>query len=215
MQKVKILETEDLNKEIKRIRVEKPKGFVYHPGQSIEISHDSQDWQDKKRPFSFISIPSDDYLEFAIKAHTDIGFSKFVHSLKKGDEIIFVDEPYGRYKFLGEGTFIAGGVGITPIISIVRSLKKADLSNSKCIYSASSKNEFLFLKELKEKFGKNLITNITNKNPEKRISKEYLEKNLNENDLKKRFYVCGPGIFRKQACAMLEELGVNKDKIQG
>ena len=215
MQKAKILETENLNNEVKRIRVEKPKGFIYHPGQSIEISHDSPDWQEKKRPFSFISIPSNDYLEFAIKAHTDIGFSKFVHSLKKGDEIIFVDEPYGRYKFIGEGVFIAGGVGITPLISIVRSLKKAELSNSKCIYSASSKNEFLFLKELKEKFGKNLITNITNKKPEKRIDKKFLEKNLEKDDFSKMFYVCGPAIFRKQVRSMLEELGADKDKIQG
>ena len=76
----------------------------------------------EKRPFTFTSLPGDDHLEFTIKCYTDHdGVTNQLGQLKAGDELLLHDI-WGAIHYTNEGTFIAGGAGITPFIAIFRQL---------------------------------------------------------------------------------------------
>lgn len=51
-----------------------------------------------------------------------MGVTNELLSLKAGDNLI-VNDIFGAIHYKGEGTFIAGGAGVTPFISIFRDLK--------------------------------------------------------------------------------------------
>lgn len=101
-----------------RIAVERPRGFQFIPGQAVDLAINKDPWRNEKRCFSFISLPGDDFLEFAIKTYPEHnGVTNQLRTLKKDDELILYD-PFGEIAYKGEGTFIAGGAGVTPFIAV-------------------------------------------------------------------------------------------------
>jgi ferredoxin-NADP reductase len=77
-----------------------------------------------------------DHLEFTIKIYSDHdGVTNQLGQLKVGDELLLHDV-WGAIQYKGEGTFIAGGAGVTPFIAIFRQLQKdKKLGNNKLIFS--------------------------------------------------------------------------------
>ncbi|MDQ6975344.1 MAG: 2Fe-2S iron-sulfur cluster-binding protein, partial [Mariprofundaceae bacterium] len=61
---VKVLETDQLNESVTRIRLEKPAEFSYFPGQFINIIRQSDDLM---RSYSLASVPDESFLELHIK----------------------------------------------------------------------------------------------------------------------------------------------------
>ena len=119
---VSILSVEADTHDVKRFRVEKPSGYTFIPGQATEVSINKEGWQDKRNPFTFTSLNAEDSLEFTIKiydAHQAVTHQLAL--LKPGDELILHDV-WGAIQYKGEGTFIAGGAGVTPFIAIFRQL---------------------------------------------------------------------------------------------
>ena len=209
---VKILDIKKNKNNVIFLKIEKPKDFNFIPGQSIEMTFNNKEWENKKRPFSFVSLPSDSELDFAIRVYEEHnGFTKKLKGMNVGDEIILIGNPYGKYVWRGKGVFIAGGLGITPLYCLAKSLKKLDVKNSKFIYSAKNKEDIIYGSELDEIFGKNLIYRYSRK--EGRVDSKFLSDVLNSEDLKGVFYICGPPMFRKQIKKIIEDFGVDSDKI--
>jgi ferredoxin-NADP reductase len=131
---VKITSIENINPDIIKMVTTKPIGFKFIPGQNVGISIDKPHWNQIKRPFTFTSIPSDDYLEFMIKIfRKHDGETNEMMSLSVNDELI-LHEVFGNIKFSEEGVFIAGGMGVTPFISIMRQLHFSNIvGNNKLI----------------------------------------------------------------------------------
>src|SRR5206468_5768410 len=123
-QAVKIISIKPVTHNVNQIRVEKPAGYQFVPGQATEVSINKDKWREEKRPFTFTGLNEDPYLEFTIKSYKDHqGVTNEIGLLKTGDELI-VRDVWGAIHYQGEGYFIAGGAGITPFIAILRRLRK-------------------------------------------------------------------------------------------
>ncbi|MET0327458.1 MAG: ferredoxin reductase family protein [Luteimonas sp.] len=100
-------------------------GLDFRPGQYAWITIGDTPWRLQQHPFSISSSADDATLEFTIKPLGD--FTERVGTLSPGMRA-FVEGPYGEFVYLPEqrpdgAVFIAGGVGITPIISMLRTAR--------------------------------------------------------------------------------------------
>ena len=220
--KVKIKKIEPVTHDVKRIAIEKPKGFKFTAGQATEVSINKSGWEDKKRPFTFTSLNEDPDLEFIIKGYSlkkypdHSGVTEKIHKLKVGDELI-INEPWGTINYKGLGVFIAGGAGITPFIAIFRKLTKdKKLKGNKLIFSNKEARDVILEPELKEIFDDNeLALTLTREKKDGyehgRIDAEFLEKHAG--DFSQNFYVCGPKQMVKDLREILEKLGASADSL--
>src|SRR5687767_13501216 len=120
---VKIKHINNITHNVLGIVTEKPAGYNFVPGQATDVSLKKPGWQQQKRPFTFTSLPENDYLEFTIKTYPEHkSLTNEMLQLNEGDQLI-VHEVWGTIEYRGEGIFIAGGAGVTPFISILRSLR--------------------------------------------------------------------------------------------
>ena len=122
--RLKITAITPLARNVFQYDLEKPEGLVFEPGQAVDVSIGKEGWEDEKRPFTFTSLPCDDRLQFMIKSYPDHGgVTEQLARLIVGDMLI-IDGPFGTIAHRGEGTFIAGGAGVTPFIAILRDLQR-------------------------------------------------------------------------------------------
>ncbi|GAB3645594.1 hypothetical protein GCM10028791_04030 [Echinicola sediminis] len=215
--RLKILEKEPVTHDVNRYKLEKPRGFQFTPGQATEVSLLKAGWEAEKRPFTFTNLPSDDYLEFTIKSYKGHeGVTKRLGEIEVGEEIE-IGDPWGTISFKGEGVFIAGGAGITPFISILRSLRKKNkIGNSALIFANKTNEDIILYEELKAILGHKFFNIISHQKDtaydKGLIDKEYLKRKIGDFD-HQHFYVCGPSGFMKAVMGSLKELGAKPDAL--
>jgi ferredoxin-NADP reductase len=214
--RVKILMTEFITHDVKRFVVEKPNGYEFIPGQAALLSIPDSKWENEFREFSFTSMNPDRVLEFSIKAYSDHdGVTKQLHMLDSGDEVV-IHEPFGTIQYQGKGVFLAGGVGITPFIAILRQLHKDNqLKGNTLIFSNKTAKDVILEKEFREILGDDLILTLTRDDVEGyergRITKEMIQKYVE--NLNQKFYICGPDPFVLDIKKTLEKMGVKEENI--
>lgn len=144
-----IQDIREVTHDVRQIRLEKPEEYTFIPGQATEVAVDREGWRDKGRPFTFTSLDTDPYLEFVIKIYPDHGgVTDQIGTLSAGDRLI-IGDPWGTITYKGEGTFLAGGAGVTPFIAILRDLhRKGEIGNNRLIFSNKTERDVI----LKEKF---------------------------------------------------------------
>ena len=117
---------------VKTFRLAMPNGsplpFAYEPGQFATLTlHPDSHPDGIKRSYTIASSPSQrDYFELTIKREPQGLCSRFMHdAVSVGDELQ-VQTPLGRFYFNGTTAdrvvLMAGGVGITPMMSALRYL---------------------------------------------------------------------------------------------
>ncbi|MDZ7635068.1 MAG: FAD-binding oxidoreductase [Bacteroidales bacterium] len=155
---VKIISTGSLTHDVKVFRVEKPAGYSFTPGQATDVSVNTPELKNKKRPFTFTGLNHDPYLEFIIKIYTaHKGVTNEIDKLEPGDELI-IRNAWGAISYKGPGIFIAGGAGITPFVSIFRDLKtKNQLRSNRLIFANKTKADIIMEEELRELLGPDFI----------------------------------------------------------
>lgn len=209
---VKILDSAFITPDVKRFKVEKPKGYTFIPGQAAGVALDKPGWADRKKPFTFTSLTSSRTLEFIIKIYDDHdGVTKQLGLAKKGDGLLLGD-PYGAIHYQGPGFFFAAGAGVTPYIAILRDLqKKKKLAGNTLVCSNKTADDVIMDKEFTEMLGKNFLNIFTRQHVigfrEKRIDRDTLVALVQ--DFNQHFYVCGPQAFVTDLCDMLKTLGAD------
>lgn len=207
---VKITDILSLTHDVKMLKTEKPEGYDFKPGQATEVAINKKGWTDEKRPFTFTSLPQDDYLEFVIKSYRDHdGVTKEIEDLVEGDELI-IDDSWGAIQYKGKGVFIAGGSGITPFISILRDLKsKGELNGNKLIFANKTGKDVIMESYFHEILGENFISILDQEKVEGhangRVNMEFLKSKLD--DFSQEFYVCGPQPMVESVSELLKQLG--------
>ncbi len=178
-----------------RIVTEKPPEYNFISGQATELSINKPGWQDEKRPFTFTCLPENDYLEFTIKIYSSHkGVTNELLKLNKGDELIIRDS-WGVINYLGEGTFIAGGAGITPFISILRNLHSQNkIGGNKLLFANDIEEDIINKEEFENILGDNFI-NILSRGKSDKYEHGYITEDFLKTkvpDFTKYFYLCGP-----------------------
>lgn len=213
---LKVLETSYVTHDVKRFVLEKPPGYTFIPGQSVNISINVPGWEKILRPFTFTNLPEDKYLEFMIKIYRNRnGFTKKIESINKGDELILHDI-FGVIHYKENGVFIAAGSGITPFLSIFRYLQKQKrLSKNLLIYSNKTKEDVIMGESLYAMLKDKFIPVFTRENVigfiENRIDRNFLIDHID--NFKQQFYICGPETFVKDLKEILVSLGATIDHI--
>lgn len=215
-QHVKIKLIKHITHDVLQIVTEKPKDIDFVPGQATEMFLGKAGKEGEGNPFTFTCPPSEDHLEFMIKTYPDHkGLTNELLKLKKGDEVI-LNDVFGAIAYKGEGTFIAGGAGITPFIAILRDLKsKNNLGNNRLIFANKTKADIILKDEFKEMLGKNFINILSDEKTEEyaqgRITVEFIKKN--SPNLNGYFYLCGPPPMMDAVEGQLAHLKISKDSI--
>lgn len=209
---VKIRSIDNVTHNVLKIVTEKPKGYNFIPGQATEIAINKNAWKNERRPFTFTCLPSDNFLEFTIKTYpSHKGVTNELLHLKQGDELILHDV-FGTISYRGEGVFIAGGAGVTPFISILRSLRsKNEMGGNKLIFANKTKSDIILEQEFTELLGDKFINILSDEKLEGYangyMSEEFLK--INISDLKKRVYLCGPEPMMDSIEKQLLNIGVD------
>ena len=199
-----------------KIVTDKPPYYNFWSGQATDVSINKPGWSSKRNPFTFTSIPADDYLEFTIKLYPKHdGVTNELRHLKKDDRLIIRDV-YGAINYTGEGVFIAGGAGITPFMSIIRHLHTInELGANKLIFANKTKDDIIYEEELKSYFGKNFLNILSDEKLDGydygHIDATYIK--AKSNGLDQFFYLCGPPPMVADVEMQLKALEVDPNSI--
>lgn len=213
---VKILSIDEVTHNVKCFKFEKPQGYSFIPGQATDVSINLPGLKNEKRPFTFTSLNSADYLEFNIKIYTERkGITNELGKLKPGSELIIRDV-WGDIAYQGEGVFIAGGAGITPFISIFRELQYTKkIGANVLLFANKTRDDIILESELKWMLGDLFINILSEEETETYgfgyINEAFLKTNIPA--LYNHYYLCGPPPMITSLLRQLENLGINQNKI--
>ena len=213
---VKIRSIQHITHDVLQIVTEKPSQYNFTPGQATDVSINKDGWKDKKNPFTFTSLPDNDFLQFTIKTYpSHNGVTNKLLQLKKDDELI-LHNVFGAISYKGEGIFIAGGAGVTPFISIFRDLQlKNEIGDNKLIFANKTKEDIILEQEFKNLLGDNFINILSDEKTDDYANGYITESFLNSNidSIDRQFYVCGPPPMMEAIQKQLSNLGISKDDI--
>jgi ferredoxin-NADP reductase len=135
---------------------EKPAGFRFKPGQAIDLilpDLPAADGQSARHTFSIVSAPFEADLAVATRMR-DSAFKRALKSLPIGSPAK-LEGPFGSLSLHNDrarpAVFIAGGIGITPFMSILRQAAKGQLRQRlSLLYSNRRPEDAAFLAELQQ-----------------------------------------------------------------
>ena len=228
-----IKETADAKSFIFSIPEKLKKQFAYTSGQFI-IMKLTIDGKEYKRSYSMSSSPLEDKLQISVKRIKDGIVSNYLNDhLKEGDEILVFPPSGNFYKKPLQNVktnyiFFAGGSGITPIYSIIKSqLNKYPNNNIKLIYANRDPEAIIFYKHLEtlkkdfpERF---LLTHIVSQASagwngmigllDSGKMKLFLEEKQKFPTASAEYFICGPSPFMDLVGHELQRYDIPKKQL--
>ncbi|WP_299159642.1 ferredoxin--NADP reductase [uncultured Eudoraea sp.] len=204
--------------------------FSFEAGQYITVKH-NVGGEEIRRAYSISSSPKDKHITIGVKKVPEGRFSAFANSsLKEGDQLLIMP-PEGRFVYKTSNKqenicAFASGSGITPIMSIARTVLESHPENTfVLVYGNQNKSETMFHQEILE-----LVNEYKN-----RFTVQFVYSRAREEDslfgridtsvvnfiLKNKFkeinfntfYLCGPEAMINAASDTLKANGVPEDSI--
>jgi glycine betaine catabolism B len=143
--------------DVKTFRLVNPRGgdipFRHQPGQYMTV-HLKADGAEMRRSYTIATAPSQrGHVELTIKRHPQGRASNHVHEHVRVGQRIHVSAPAGRFWFDGSTSdrvlLIAGGVGITPAMSMLRYLTDTGWGGEIVFFHAArTEKDLIFAREL-------------------------------------------------------------------
>jgi predicted ferric reductase len=200
------------------------RGMSFEPGQFAWFVIDRAPFAFTQHPFSFSSsAEADGEIEVTVKALGD--FTAGVADLTPGTKV-YVEGPYGAFtpdQHEGPGfCFIAGGVGVTPIVSILRTLADRGDRRPLVAFVADREWEGVTFREefecLKDRLDLDIVYVLEHPPPEwsgetGRIDVATLQRHLPPGHRRWQFFICGPNPMMDAMEHALEALGVPGEHI--
>ncbi|MBY0514187.1 MAG: 2Fe-2S iron-sulfur cluster binding domain-containing protein [Gemmataceae bacterium] len=218
--------------DVKTFRLMNPLGgvlpFAYLPGQFLTVTV-APDGKPVRRGYTIASSPTQhDHAEITVKHEEGGVVSGFLHARVQEGDLLDFSGPSGSFTFSGRECkcilLIGGGVGITPLMSVLRYLTDRSWPGDIfLIYSCHSPRDIIFREELEylQRRHPNLrvVVTVSNadgtdwKGPTGRITKELIAQSVP--DVASRYvHICGPVPLMEAARKMLAELGVPKERVK-
>ena len=204
--------------------------FSFRPGQWVDLYIDDPVVSPDLiiGGFSITSSPlQKGQIELAVKRIPHGLASVYMHEHARIEDVVTIDGGHGDFYYdVGMSdtlVLIGGGIGITPLMSIVRFVDEALLNVSLALYySAKTPSELAFRGELETIAARNsgirchfTVTEPARESwqgPVGRIDRHMLAaQNVDRNAV---YYVCGPPGFAQGLGSILMELGVNPGSIR-
>lgn len=217
----KLLSSKEIIPETFQIDLELDKELDFQPGQYAWLKLSELEFPDPKgdkRAFSLIRNSSDKKTISFIFRKSESGFKKTLLNLKPGAEMS-IEGPRGFFtlnEINSPTVMIAGGVGITPFISILEYLSVTNSTRKVLLFVNNLSNDRRVYSEQIE----NLVKNNPNLNVYELIGENlswgFIEKNLQEynfNISDAIWYVSGPVEMVDSVYKILETQNINPDKI--
>ena len=206
-----------------------PEQFSFHAGQWVDI-HRTIDDETHNCGYSITSIPTkNNTIEIAAKLAPELLLTRYLHEECKVGDTLYISQAQGDIwvngKIEGSYVFIAGGVGITPLFSMIKQILQSKPDTPVVLlYSITHTEEFLFKEEITELKNKhpdfNCYVTVTREknhslNFTDRISEDILKSiNLPPNA---SYYLCGPPPMVDTVAELLtqlrSELRINPENI--
>lgn len=197
--------------------------YAYLPGQFQFITfHRGRGLPEEEHHWTISSSPTEaDTVSSTIKELGD--FTATIGQTKPGDTAT-VHAPFGRFSYVlhpdeRDFVFIAGGIGITPLMGMLRHMRDTKAAIPVLLlYANKDEGEICFKKELatieKERFPKLKVVHVLSspakgwKGETGRIDRERIVQYCGKAIEKKAFYICGPPGLLEATIATLRALGV-------
>ncbi|MGD2099752.1 MAG: ferredoxin reductase family protein [Desulfobacterales bacterium] len=198
---------------------------AYQPGQFGFITVSSNRVSGEEHPFTIASSPLEpDALEFVIRTTGD--WTAQFKDLQPGGRVCF-DGPYGLFSHLrisktDEMIMIAGGIGITPLLSMLRYMAGCkDQRKISLIWSNKNPDHIILPKafedlaaQLKGLHVVHVMTRAPEYSGEKgRLDRPKLKRLLSDCSRSAAVFVCGPDQMTKDIHASLLSLGFQQKMI--
>lgn len=202
--------------------------FSYLPGQFLTVTV-APDGQAVRRSYTIASAPTRrDYCEITVRREEHGIVSGYLHDKVHRGELLQIMAPAGRFTFTGEEAdsvvLVAGGVGITPMMSVIRYLTdRCWPGQIHLVYGCRADDDMIYREEIEylQRRFPNLRTTLVAGRvkgtawPHRtgRITKELLAEVVPA-IASKRIHVCGPGPMMAAIKQSLRELGVPAENIK-
>ena len=230
--KLELAEVEQATHNVKTFRFTFAKGgvipFTYLPGQFLTL-HIAPRGTPIKRSYTIASTPTwRDRIEITVKREPYGLVSRWLHDeLQVGDEVE-IEAPNGTFIFTGEQAervmLIGGGVGITPMMSVVRYLTESNWTGRiTLILSFRSLRDYIFREEIEKLKARNsnLDVIVTMSGPVEeawpgtrgRITSALLASAVQDISTG-RTHICGPPSMMESVKAALLGLGAAEAQIK-
>jgi len=194
-------------------------GFDFQPGQFAWLTLRSSPFALREHPFSFSSCPTQPRrYEFTIKELGD--FSRTIRNVKPG-EVVYLDAPYGAFSIDRHPApgyvFIAGGIGIAPMMSMLRALADRGDQRPHLLIAAHSRWDRVIFREALDALRSRLrleVVHVLEEPPEDwqgevgYVTPAVLERHLPIDRAAYEYFVCGPQPMITAVEKGLYQLGV-------
>ncbi len=205
--------------------------YAFTAGQYVNLKL-TLDGKELRRAYSICSAPGSGELRIAVKAIQRGTFSTFANQCLKAGDILEVGVPEGNFTFTPHGSHqknymgFAAGSGITPVISIVKSvLNDEPNSTFVLVYGNKRVADTLFFEEIKQLqqqyTGRFFIHFVFSQSNESdlfgRIDKSVVNFVLHQKHPEKTFdtyYLCGPEEMINTVSEVLKSHSVPEKKIR-
>jgi ring-1,2-phenylacetyl-CoA epoxidase subunit PaaE len=206
--------------------------YTFIAGQYVNVRL-TLDGQEIRRAYSICASPESGEVRIAVKAVKNGTFSQFANSKLKANDLLEVGKPEGKFTFVPESHqqknyagFVAGS-GITPVISILKSMLKSEPNSSfVLVYGNKSPEETIFHQELHDlqlKYTGRLFVHYVYSQTKTdgalmgRIDKSVVNYVLNNKHKEiefDKFYLCGPEEMINSVSKVLKERNVKDSAIK-
>jgi ferredoxin-NADP reductase len=210
---------------------EKPSRFDFKPGQSADLTLSNPpetDAEGNTRTFSIASPPFENQLMFTTRMR-DTAFKRSLKKVTLGTEVK-IDPPMGSFTLhknsAKAAVFLAGGIGITPFLSIVRQADHDRLPHKLHLFYSNWRPEdapFIDVLQMLERTNPNfqLVCTMTKMSKSKKewkgetdlINQEMLSRHLT-NLQGPIYYIAGPPAMVAGVRKMLVAANVDEDDIR-
>jgi ring-1,2-phenylacetyl-CoA epoxidase subunit PaaE len=204
--------------------------YNYIPGQYLTLKKEING-EEVRRSYSICSAPHDKELRVAVKEITNGKFSGFANNELKVNDVLSVMQPTGNFttpidssnsnKYL----FIAVGSGITPIMSMIKSILEVEKNSSiTLVYGNKTSNSIIFKEELSQLDKNNSNLNIIHSFSQEKQDDYVINGRITSDNIKSlnsdlnlssfsSCHLCGPEEMILSSKETLIELGLAKENI--
>lgn len=201
------------------VSFKRPADFSFKSGQYIQLGVPEllySDYSGPSRQFSIASSPLDREKISVAFRESDSGYKRTLKELPENSPVI-IEGPHGFYT-LPENSdhpfiLVAGGIGITPYLSMARTFEKKGLNfQVRLLYGNRNEESAAYLRELLSIADR--VRNFSVRSVFGPIDKDFIIKNVGVNNLQHfTWYIAGPPGMVTSVRNTLSLLKVSDEKI--